>query len=52
LAAMMGFILVLLLEQLEQETGTGFSLQFTAPDHMSFPRLSIARLWDSGTNCW
>ena len=52
LATIRGIILVLLLEQLEQESGTGFSLQFTAPDDMSFPMLSIARLWDSGTNCW
>ena len=39
-----GFILLLLLEQVEQDFGTGFSLQFTTPDGMSFPKLSIARL--------
>ena len=44
LSTMRRFISVLLLEQLEQVFGTGFSLQFTTPDCMSFPKLSIARL--------
>jgi hypothetical protein len=44
LITMRGFIGVLLLEQLEQDFGTGFSRQFTAPESLSFPKLSTARL--------
>ena len=44
LSTMREFISVLLLEQLEHVFGTGFSLQFTTPDGMSFPKLSTARL--------
>lgn len=48
---MRGFICVVLLEQIGTGFGNRFSSQFTAPVRMSRPKLSTARLSESGTNC-
>ena len=49
---MRGFICRVLLEQIGTGFRNRFSCQFTAPVRMSRPKLSTARLCDSGTNCW